>query len=267
MQVIKNDDFLGVAATGKAVLALAIGYTYHGILLKLGGTALTKAMLTRIALKINRKVVYEITGARLDKMNDYKGGASNAAYLLIDFTEHQAKDILSEMAGVIGTAGGVTEAVLEVTITGATAPTLESWAIVSGPQALSKNIHTLVSGTLPCTGAGTFSLPLPVAKDGSRAVKRVWLFSTLATAIIAKKNGMEIHNTERAVNEFLQQHYEGDPDASFYCVDYTLANNTLPEVVTTADANSHSLKVTVSGAETIEYYIEALADLNDLAAG
>jgi hypothetical protein len=79
--------FSNVVATGVATASVTPGRTIHRIILKLGGTSLTKAMLTLIKVKANGKVVFEGTGSQIDKLMTYRGITANAAYLTLDFSE------------------------------------------------------------------------------------------------------------------------------------------------------------------------------------
>lgn len=267
MNLIENAPFVNVVAGQKATLQLPIGVTYNGVLL--GLTNVTKAQLTRIVVRTNKKIHIDASGSHLDAMNTYKGGAVDAGFLLIDFTEHQAKDILSEFAGSIGTGEGVSSLTVEVTIDGAAVnPALKSWGMVSSPAALSGNIHTMIPQTVSYSGAGTWDLELPHGEGSAHVIKRVWLFKDSGAGVVseveAKKNGLEIHKLPAAANEFIQKHYEGTPPASCYCVDFVAGNHVAGEALTTKDAQDLRLKITTSGAITLTYYIESFANLGEL---
>ena len=104
MAIIKNAPFQNVVVGSKATLSLPVIPTYHFILLQLD--QLTKADLESIKVRVNQKIVFEASGTVLDEINDYKGGAQSDNFLMIDFTEHQAKDIASELVGVLATGSG-----------------------------------------------------------------------------------------------------------------------------------------------------------------
>lgn len=263
MNPIENAPFVNVVAGQKATLQLPIGVTYHGILL--GLTNVTKAQLDRIVVRTNKKIHVDITGSHLDAMNTYKGGAVDAGFILIDFTEHQAKDALSEFAGSIGTGEGVTSLTVEVDINAAAVnPAISSWSMVSSASALSGNIAALVPQSLAISGAGTWDLELPHGPGSAHVLKRVWLFGANITSVEAKKNGLEIHKLPATANEFLQEHYEGTPPANCYCVDFVAGNHVAGEALTTRDAQDLRLKITTSGAVTVTYYLDSFVDLGAL---
>lgn len=275
----KFSEFAGVVAGGTATLQLPLGLTYHSILLSCTATgtgAFDNTKVNEIRLILNEKVVYRVPGAKLKKIHAYKGGDSSTRFLLVDFTERDAKDITGELSGIIGTAAGVSQMVLEVDIdaTG-TNPVLTARGLVSPGTALSSNVHTLTKRTFTCGGAGEFTIQLPKASDlagtADRLLKRVFLFDqaggnlhTVVSKVVGKKNGVDIYYAERAEEDFIQAHYNGVPDNAMHVVDFVLTNNTLPELVSTRDAQECELIITTTGAVTFEYYVESLADIRAL---
>jgi len=219
MATTLNAPFQNIVAGSRATLGLPVGPTYHGILLYLA--SLTKANLTAIRVRLNKKIIYETTGELLDKMNTYKGGAVDDHFLLIDFTEHQSKDIVSELVGVIATGAGVTSLMVEIDIAaGATvgADELKSWSMVSAPIVDANpltNIHTLTMQTHNLNGAKTWDIELPHGPTSAHIIKRVWLVESSGagtiTAAECRVNNMPVLETDKAMNEFLQEHYESIP--------------------------------------------------------
>lgn len=99
--------FSNVVATGVATASVTPGRTIHRIILKLGGTSLTKAMLTLIKVKANGKVVFEGTGTQIDKLMTYRGITANAAYLALDFSEIRGRDQVDQVVGAWDTSHGM----------------------------------------------------------------------------------------------------------------------------------------------------------------
>lgn len=257
MIVKKNLPFFNVTATGVASLELEKGYTYHRIILKLGGTTFTKAMITRIVGKINGKIFYDITGSYLDAINKYKGIADDASYLTIDFTEPNAKTVGGMATGAIGTSQGVKSFTLEVTISGATAPTLESWAMVSEPKPLGL-IHGIVSHPVTFSAAGKFPITLPHGPEAAHLIKRVHFFHSNMTSLEVKKNGLVIfEEMATAINEFIQEEYGKAPQTGLYAYDPCI-NNDFSRVLDTSNAQTLQFNTTVSAADTVNVYVEAI---------
>ena len=101
--LIDCPPFSNVAATGLTTVKFdnLIGYTVDRIILELGGTALTKAMLTQIRVLANEKEIINDTGTNMDLRNQYRGITANAAYLAIDFEEIRARTIVGQRVGSV----------------------------------------------------------------------------------------------------------------------------------------------------------------------
>jgi hypothetical protein len=263
MLTIKNLPFLGVVGDGVASLELPIGMTYNRIYLKLGGTTFAKSNISRIVLKINGKIFFDISGTNLDLLNDYKGMGLGADYLCLDFIEAKAKTVGGQYIGAIGTLEGVTSFIMEVTISGATAPTLESWSEVSSPAPMGL-ISTLISHTATYAAAGEFPLVLPHGKEAGLLIQRVLFYHTNMTELEVKKNGVVIFESMPiAVNSQIQTGYGRTPQAGLYVYD-TIINNDVFQVLDTTNAQSLSYNITVSASDTITVLTEAIADLSKI---
>lgn len=261
MLLTKNLPFLNVVANGVASLQLMLGMTYERIIFVLGGTALAKAMLTDIKVKLNGKVVMQTTGTRLDTINKYKGIFDAAGFLTLDFTEIKARDEVGQSIGAIPTATGVSNFTIEVTIAGATAPTLESYSQVSGPRALGV-IHKMLHYPANFGAGGKFNVPLPYGKNGGALIKRVHLFGATVTGLEVKKNGLVIHESVTAINEFLQKEFGRVPQANVYTFDAIQDGNS-SQMLVTADANTMEWNLTVSGAGVVDVQVEMLDTLGN----
>lgn len=263
MIIRKNLPFFNVVADGVATLELELGMTYDRVVLVLGGTTFTKAMITNIKAKINGKLFYEISGSRLDTINKYKGIFDDATHLTIDFTEINAKTVGGEHLGAIGTAEGVDSFTLEVTIAGATAPTLASYSMLSPPRPLLP-VLSIVHHPVTLSAGGKYPVVLPYGRDSNPLIKRVHFFHSNMTELEVKKNGVEIfEDVPVAINEFLQKEYALVPQAGLYVYDTVMKRNQ-QEMLVTNDARTLQFNPTVSAADTLNIYAELLADINQL---
>lgn len=259
MLLQKNLPFFNVVANGVASLSLPLGMTYERIVFTLGfgsGGAFTKAMMTDIKVKLNGKVIVQTTGTRLDTINKYKGIYDDASHLTLDFTEVRARDEVGQSLGAITTASGVSNFTIEVTITGANAPTLESHSLLSAPRQLGV-IHKMLHYPVTFSAGGTFPIVLPYGTNGGALIKRVHFFHANMTGLEVKKNGLVLHESVTAINEFLQREYQKTPQAGLYCFDALLDNNST-QMLLTADARSMEWKPTVSAGDTIDVQVEFL---------
>lgn len=267
---IKLLPFNNVVATGLATLDLSnlLGYTIERLILNLGGTTFTKAMMTSIQLKANGKVIYDTTGSRVDARNQYRGITANANFLTLDFAEIRSKTELGQNLGAIDTTAGITSLKLEIQITGATAPTLQGWAETNRPQidpaqAATRNLIAKVhNSTITIGAAGTFSLPVPhmdVSAGGS-IFKRIAFFSANMTGLTMKKNGIVIEDSIKALNDFNEGEYRKVPQASLYMFDPIVDDNQ-SQVLNTRDAQTMEVLGTFSAGETITIEVEVLEPL------
>jgi hypothetical protein len=263
---IKLYSFQNVVASGIATVDLnsLLGYTIERIVLQLGGT-FTKSMITGIQLKANGKIIWDSTGPRVDTRNQYRGITANASFLTLDFAEIRAKTELGQNLGCIDTTVGISNLKLEVTISGATAPTLAGFAEVNSPQmdpaqqATRGLISKIHSTTLTIGAAGTFSIAVPhlAPADGGSIFKRIAIFSANMTACSIKKSGIVIEDSNKAVNDFNQGEYRKVPQSGLYMVDFII-DDVQSQVLNTRNAQTMEVLGTFSAGETITIEAELL---------
>lgn len=253
--------FFNVAANSTATLSLPLGDTYERLTLQLGGTTFNKAHISSIRIRMNSKVIHECSGSDLDAMNNYTGMASDNTMLTIDFSELFARDQVGQSVGAIGTLNGVASIMVEVDIAGATAPTLQAWAQVSGPKVLGV-LNKLLKYPVNIGGSGKWPVSLPYGPNGT-LMKRIYVKSANMTALEIKKNGVTIHDSVKAINEFWQKENKNVPQAGWYVFD-PIADKNLGDMINTADAQSFEFNVTLSAAEAITVYAEFIDPLANL---
>jgi hypothetical protein len=267
---IRTYSFQNVVGAGIATCDLngLLGYTIERLILQLGGTSFTKSMITAIQLKANGKIIYDSTGPRLDTRNQYRGITANAGFLTIDFAEIRAKTELGQNLGCMDTTQGLSNLKLEVTVSGATAPTLQAFAEVNAPQVdpaqagtrgLISKVH---STTLTIGASGTFSIPVPhlAPADGGSVLKRIAFFSANMTALVIKKNGIVIEDSVKALNDFNQAEYRKVPQAGLYMYD-AIVDDVQSQVLNTRNAQTMEVLGTFSAGETITVESELLEPL------
>ncbi|CAN7304825.1 major capsid protein P2 [Acidovorax delafieldii] len=264
MLLIKNLPFTNVVASGVATASLPVGMSYNRIVLQLGGGAFTKSMITDIKVRLNGKVVYQNTGSRLDLINTYRGRASAAGFLVIDFTEPTAKLMGEQFIGNINTAVGVSSLTLEVTISGATTPTLDSWSEVGPPAPLGVIAKQLLF-TTSVGGSGKFPFKLIDVANRGAIIKRVhFAHGGNVTALEVKKNGVVIHdNVPTATNSFYQLDYKKVAQTNLYTYDPCVDDN-YTNAIKTQDMVSLEFNLTTSAADTITACMEVLDLLGNM---
>jgi hypothetical protein len=264
MILVKNLPFSNVAASGVASVSLPVGMSYNRVILALGGGSLTKAMITDIKVRVNGKVVLQNTGTRLDLINTFRKRGTNAAYLVIDFTEPDAKDMFEQYLGNINTAQGVSSITIEVTIAGATTPTLDSYSELGAPAPLGVIAKQLLF-TNSFGGAGKFGFKIIDVANRGAIIKRVHFNHTgNLTALEVKKNGIVIFdNIPTAVNTFYQLDYNKVAQTNLYTFDPCLDNN-YTNSIKTQDMVSLEFNLTTGAADTVTACVEALDLLGNM---
>lgn len=263
MLLVKNNPFTNVVANGVATLSLPIGMTYNRILLALGGT-FTKAMITDIKVKLNGKVILQNTGAKLDSINQERNLTANPAFLTLDFVEPFAKRAEDQYLGNINTGAGVSSLTVEITIAGATAPTLESYSELASPAKLGA-IAKQITYTAGFTGSGKFPMKLIDIANRGALIKRVHFFhaGNLA-AVEVKKNGIVIFdNIPTLVNNYNLAEYKNLPQANVYCYNPVLDNN-YSNMIVTSDITSLDFNLTMTAADTVVAVLEVVDVLGNM---
>lgn len=271
------NPFNNVVASGVANCDLnnLLGTTLECINLSLGGT-FTKAMITLIQLKANGKVIWESDGSKTDSGENFKNYATaDATKLSINFMEPKAKTVNAFQAGAIDLSveSGITNLRLEVTIAGATSPTLSGIAELSpaldveserGIRFLIQRRHR-VSQTIGA--AGTFALQVPHLdpSGGGSVFKRIYIFSANCTGIKAMREGITEFEVLKAENEWIQKKGLRSPQPNLVVFDPCLDGIQAGRVWDTRPANgvrSAQLYATFSAGETITIETEELLPLN-----
>ena len=272
---IDLESFENVVATGVASARWdkVLGRVVDRVILTLGGGALTKAMLTNIRILANEKVIFEDTGSRTDDRNEYRGITSAAGFLTLDFNEIRAHSDMNKVAGALDCPqSGIRKLSAEVTITGATTPTLTAQAMLhespaSGDPRFNRLIAKVLNKTWNFGAAGEFPFPLALQRHPLTLVKRVHLFGSTITAARVKKTGTnnvtdEIFKGTDAQNDFIQTEYGRVPQANVYTIDF-MPDGDVRECLPLADALGMEWYVTVSGAGNVIVVPELLDPLEN----
>ena len=263
--------FANVVATGVATAQITPGRTIECIKLALGGTALTKAMLTDIKLKANGKTFFQGTGTQLDKINAYRGRTQEAAYLDLGFSDYSGDTELDRAVGAFDTSG-IVNITAEVTIAGATAPTLKS---IIQETALQRD---KTGAPLPFAGmmtkvltypwnistGGKLPFTLPFGAQNGAIIKRVHVEHTgNMTAAEVKQDSLTVHESLKAENENEQKRWSRTPQTNWYTLDFVLDGN-MRKALDTRDARSLEWLFTFSAADSGTILVEYLDPLGNL---
>lgn len=265
----KGLPFSNVVPTGIATNNVTPGRTLETFTLKMGGTSLTKAMLANIRMKANGKVIVEATGEQLDAINKYRGEAANAAFLDVSFADNSMLSDVDRQVGSFDTSQGIANITTEVSIAGATAPTLEPILVESARStpreaAYAGLICKLLSYPFNIATGGRLPVTLPFGAQNGAIIKRVHIFHTgNVTGVTVKQDGLVVHESVKAENEFFQVRAGRVPQANVYTVDF-VQDGVIGKALNTRDAKSLEWLVDFSGADVGTIIVEYLDPLGNL---
>jgi hypothetical protein len=263
--------FSNVAANNIATNNITPGRTLENFQMKLGGT-FTKAQISMFRLKANGKTIIEGTGSQLDALNAYRGQTTNAAFLDIHFADYSLLDELDRMVGAFDTSLGISNITTEVTIGAATSPTLNPILIESAQQkdragqaapfaplltkVLSYPFNIATGGTLPVT--------VPFGPQNGAIIKRLHVFhSGTMTGATVKQDGLVVHESIAAENQYMQQKHGRVPQSNVYTIDFVLDGN-IRKALDTRDAKSLEWLFAFSAAGNGTVLVEYLDPLGNL---
>lgn len=263
--------FSNVVPSGTATNQVTPGRTLENLRLKLGGTALTKAMVSLLKLKANGKVILEATGAELDAVNAYRGEATAAKFLDIQFADYSMIAELDRMVGAFDTSMGISNITSEITTVGATAPVITPILIESAQQKTNNGaaapfaglISKLLSYPFSQSTGGRLAVNLPFGNTGS-IIKRIHVFHTgTVTGATMKEDGLVIHESVKDENEFDQTKAKRVPQANVYTIDFVLDGN-IKKALDTRNAKSLEFLMDFSAAGSGKVLVEYLDPLGNL---
>lgn len=264
--------FSNVVPSGVATNQVTPGRTLENLRLRLGGTTFTKAMISMLRLKANGKTILEGTGTQIDAINAYRGEATNAAFLDLQFADYSLIDELDRMVGAFDTSLGIGNITTEVTISGATAPTLLPILVESAQQKdragnaapFAPLIHKILSYPFNVSTGGKLPVNLPFGPQVGSIIKRIHFFhSGTMTGVEVKEDGLIVHESVAAENTFDQQKAGRVPQSNVYTVDFVLDGN-IKKALDTRSARSLEVLPTFSGAGNGTVLVEYLDPLGNL---
>ncbi len=269
--VRKAFPYANVVATGQATNQLMIGKTINEIELKLGGTSLTKAMLTMVRVKANAKTIVEGSGTQLEAINAYRGHTADAAFLHIPFEDLSGLDQADRYVGALDTSIGIANLTTEVDIVGATAPTLSARVHEAAPQRNADGSQAAYAGLIAKTlrypfsvaSAGDLPLNFPFGPNTGAIIKRVHVFASTVTGAVVKEDGVVVHESLKAENDAFNVRNGRVPQADVYTIDF-IPDGNVRNALDTRRAQSMDWIFTHSGAGTGTVLIEYIDRLGNL---
>ena len=264
--------FSNVVASGTATNQVTPGRTLENLRLKLGGTSLTKAMLSQIKIKANGKVIVEGTGSDIDKINAYRGKATAAGYLDLMFADYSLNNEFDRMVGAFDTSQGISNITTEITIAGATAPVLTPILIESAAQKERSGaaapyaalIQKLLRYPFSQATGGRLPVNVPFGPQSGSIIKRLHVFHTgNMTGATVKEDGLVIHESVADENQHEQTQQGRTPQANVYTLDFCV-DGAIGKALDTRKARSLEWLFDFSAADNGTVYVEYLDPLGNL---
>lgn len=261
-----------VVNTGPATGTITLGRTLETLRLRLGGTTFTKAMIELVRLKANGKTIVDVTGTQLDKINAYRGLVADAAFLDIDFADDTMLSQFDRMVSALDTSLGIASLTTEFKINGATAPTLTPILLESGQQKTKEGAYAPYAGLLGKILSYPFAIPnggklpfqTPFGPENGAIIKRLHVFhGGNMTEAVVKQDGLTVHESIKAENEFYQKKHKRVPQANVYTIDFCPDGN-IADALNTRDAKSLEWLLTFSAADTGTVVVEYIDTLGNL---
>jgi hypothetical protein len=264
--------FANVVANGQSTNNVTPGRTVEVLRLRLGGTSLTKAMITLFKLKANGKAIIEATGTQIDKINAYRGEATNAAFLDVQFSDYTGLGEIDRQVGAFDTGMGIANITTEVTIAGATAPQITPILIESanqkradgGSAGYAPYISKILSYPFNISSGGKLPITVPFGPQNGAIIKRMHVFhGGNMTGATVKQDAIVVHESVKVENEFDQTKAGRVPQANCYTLDFMLDGN-VSKALDTRDAKSLEWLFDFSAADVGTVVVEYLDPLGNL---
>lgn len=264
--------FSNVVAAGTATNQITAGRTLENLRLKLGGTTFAKSNVSMVKIKANGKTIIEGSGTELDKINAYRGESTSASFLDIQFADYKMLNELDRMVGAFDTSLGISNITTEVAITGATAPTLTPILVESAQQkdnqgnaaAFAPLISKVLRYPYNISNGGRLAVNVPFGPQSGSIIKRLHVFhGGNMTGATVKQDGLVIHESIKAENEFDQTKAGRVPQTNVYTLDFVLDGG-IKKALDTRDARSLEWLFDFSAADTGTVIVEYLDPLGNL---
>jgi hypothetical protein len=270
---VKMPDAQSVAAGQTAVFNCPIGRSYLSLNLNYAGVTLAQILAVRV--KGNGATLMELgTGTEIDARNQFDGLEAAAGILLLNFQRESLHDPVQRMLTKIGTGFVHTGAdapknalelkSLQVEIdidAAAAAPVFSLYAQQSGPEALNLVRRVLRFTHAGASGLNEIATPiLPKNTTQHAQYNRIFIKAANITDIELVKDEFSLFKRTKALNERFQKDGWRVPQSGYLVVDPTedgLGTNSIDVF----DAQDFRMKFTLSGAETVTYWIETLGIL------
>jgi len=281
MEFVKLDPYPSITAGGKFSLSVneLQGRTVYGLQFIRGGTTFDNADLLNLEVRAGQKpILPKVDGAELKLMNDYQGISAVSNYDFVWFGDPTAATVKGQWIGGLDLSlyGADPLQITGEVHSSASAPTLETWAMVGPPKELMELDFTeeeaaLVRALIPTVLSPSASVDRQSQQVGigSRAggrIRQIHFHHANLTSVEWRKNNEILHeDLSDAQNDAWQTSMGRSPQTGLYVVDRIL-NGQIGNAETTLQPNGQpwpqSIMISTSGSDTIQVYADVLAALS-----
>lgn len=224
MRTVKLPTIQNVNPNTRASLRFPLGVTYEKLYFSLG-TNITQALISNLVFKINNKEFQRWNSwADYQAWLNYKKNASNAGYLVVDFTERLARDEVAMKLGTIAATAeaGVQDFTMEFdlgTYTQVAASKIEGFADIEAPSA-NPIIQRVQVQQKAISAATEEQLYVPFGLNGYQ-VKRMMVKHTNLSSVRVRRDGVDFYEElPVALANARQVDFDRVPQAGYHMVDF-----------------------------------------------
>ena len=281
MDLLKLNAFPSVAANATCSLSTnqLSGYALHGLVFELGGTTFPESDITRIQARVNGKdLVNNMSGSQLLSLNKYEGLPDETSELFLFFGDPTARTIRGQHLGDVDFSVYDYPLEIQVDIGGATAPTLQCYALVGVPKQQMGIGYTAKEAAIiralprtviqPAAAVSLQAYAVSIGSSPGARIRRVAFFNSNLTAVqLQKQSLMKWQNVSDTLNSAVQSQFARDPQSGLYVLDRVMdGNQGESESTVTPDGKSWNIQValTTSAADTITTFADIFTTLPGL---
>ena len=266
--LLPNNNISRVQAGSPTIIKFDLGNTIDKIKLELLN-GLTAAMIDRVQLRTDGRMVYESTGLNMLKESAYKNQTLAANTLVLDFTEPYARNGATEQLMASIPTNLLTDLSLEilVSITAPATANIKCHSLVrpptQNPYILKKFRHAF-----DVKAIGTNSLYLPTGALGA-VIKRMYIFEAVQNQIA----GIEMLVNNARMTEISRANYEAEavtnklvPQPKLLVLDFVQDGNMNGAISTQTPKGSQApnveFRVDATAPGLVEIYFEIVDHIN-----
>lgn len=273
---VKLKGMSNVVSGGTASLTgIPQGPTYHALFLVLGGTTFTKGHLTGIRVRLDGKLIRNISGADLDAINQYYNRKSSAQVLPIWFADpnYAPLDDAYTMGSIDTSLNYGKGFDIECDISAsASAPTLDVWALRSNDQkaAYQGMLSVITSSTQNFASAAQFDAVVNTGSRGGALIRAAHFFTpnnAINQLTVYKDSELLIDRASLALLEYQQQELTRTIQTQMVVADFCVRNEVSDAVPTLRESGTPAtfqFLVNLTAADTLRVYGDLWTTLDNV---